>query len=161
MLDAAGFAWNVCPDSCIAKQQRRIRGSLFLCKDLELEATIYIGMYITTMGIAALEMFAEWDDRSINMLFCSGPFFSYKVKESIMFHRGAYCHSWEEHRNNPRINCKKTICKGFNEILVVIESDVKQTQLISNRPLLIFWKKLYNNTSLLHEPQSMCTRKER
>ena len=35
------------------------------------------------------------------------------------------------------LNCKETTCNGFSEILVVNESDVKQTKSISNKPLSI------------------------
>ena len=41
--------------------------------------------------------------------------------------------------------CKKTTCKGFNEILVVNESDVKLTKSISNKP---FSDKIGNNNNI-------------
>ena len=44
-------------------------------------------------------------------------------------------------------NCKKTTGKGFSEILVVNESDIKQTKSFSNRPNS-FSDKIGNNKNI-------------
>ena len=48
-------------------------------------------------------------------------------------------------------NCKKTTCRGFNEILVDNESDVKQTKSISNKPLSIVRQNCITITFTPHE----------